>query len=50
MSKNIFDLLTLKGLIATGSARGGAGNSTDIKFLRNFQEYNLEVKLDLEAD
>jgi hypothetical protein len=48
--QNIFDLLTSKGLIATGSARGGAGNSTDIKFLCNFQEYDLEVKLDLGAD
>jgi hypothetical protein len=48
--QNIFDLLTSKGLIAIGSARGGAGNATDIKFLHNFQEYNLEVKLDLEAD
>ncbi len=48
--QNIFDLLTAKGLIATGSTRGGAGNATDIKFLHNFQEYNLEVKLDLEAD
>ena len=48
--QNIFDLLTSKGLIAIGSARGGAGNATDIKFLYDFQEYNLEVKLDLEAD
>jgi hypothetical protein len=48
--QNIFDLLTSKGLIAIGSARGGAGNATDIKFLHDFQEYNLEVKLDLEAD
>ena len=48
--QNIFDLLTSKGLIATGSTRGGAGNATDIKFPHNFQEYNLEVKLDLEAD
>jgi hypothetical protein len=48
--QNIFDLLTAKGLIAIGSNRGGAGNATDIKFLHNFQEYNLEVKLDLEAD
>jgi hypothetical protein len=48
--QSIFDLLTSKGLIATGSTRGGAGNATDIKFLHNFQEYNLEVKLDLEAD
>jgi hypothetical protein len=48
--QNIFDLLTAKGLIAIGSTRGGAGNATDIKFLHNFQEYNLEVKLDLEAD
>lgn len=48
--QNIFDLLSLKGLIATGSTRGGAGNATDIKFLYNSQEYNLEVKLDLEAD
>ncbi|GBO56229.1 hypothetical protein APA_4559 [Pseudanabaena sp. lw0831] len=48
--QNIFDLLTAKGLIAIGSTRGGAGNTTDIKFLHDFQEYNLEVKLDLEAD
>ncbi|MFN5862418.1 MAG: hypothetical protein ACK451_10625 [Pseudanabaena sp.] len=48
--QNIFDLLSSKGLIATGSTRGGAGNATDIKFLYNSQEYNLEVKLDLEAD
>ncbi len=48
--QNIFDLLTAKGLIAIGSNRGGAGNATDIKFLHNFQEYNLEVKLDLGAD
>ena len=48
--QNIFDLLTSKGLIAIGSARGGAGSATDIKFLYNFQEYNLEAKLDLEAD
>ena len=48
--QNIFDLLTSKGIIAIGSTRGGAGNSTDIKFLHNFQQCNLEVKLDLEAD
>lgn len=48
--QNIFDLLTARGLIAIGSTRGGVGNATDIKFLHNFQEYNLEVKLDLEAD
>jgi hypothetical protein len=48
--QKIFDLLTAKGLIATGSTRGGAGNATDIKFLHDSQEYNLEVKLDLEAD
>ena len=48
--QNIFDLLTSKGLIATGTSRGGAGNLTDIKFLHNSQQYNLEVKLDLGAD
>ena len=48
--QNIFDLLTARGLIAIGSTRAGAGNTTDIKFLHDFQEYNLEVKLDLEAD
>jgi hypothetical protein len=48
--QNIFDLLTAKGLIVIGSTRGGAGNLTDIKFLFDFQECNLEVKLDLDAD
>ena len=48
--QNIFDLLSSKGLIALNSTRGGAGNATDIKFIHNFHEYNLEVKLDLEAD
>lgn len=48
--QNIFYLLTAKQLINTDSIRAGAGNSTDIKFLYNLQEYNLEVKLDLEAD
>lgn len=48
--QSIFDLLTSRGLIATGSTRGGAGSAVDIKFLHNFKEYNLEVKLDLEAD
>jgi len=48
--QNIFDLLISKKLISTNSIRAGAGNSIDIKFLHNFQEYNLEVKLDLEAD
>ena len=48
--QSIFDLLSARGLIATDSTRGGAGNSTDIKFLYDSQEYNLEVKLDLEAD
>lgn len=48
--QSIFDLLSSKGLIATGSTRGGAGNATDIKFLYDSQKYNLEVKLDLDAD
>lgn len=48
--QSIFDLLTSKGLIVIGSTRGGAGNLTDIKFIHNNQECNLEVKLDLEAD
>jgi hypothetical protein len=48
--QGIFDLLTSKGLIVIGSTRGGAGNLTDIKFIHNNQECNLEVKLDLEAD
>ncbi|NJL91273.1 MAG: hypothetical protein HC916_16940 [Coleofasciculaceae cyanobacterium SM2_1_6] len=48
--QNIFYLLAAKQLIKTDSIRAGAGNSTDIKFLYNLQEYNLEVKLDLEAD
>ena len=48
--QSIFDLLTSKGLIVIGSTRGGAGNLTDIKFVHNNQECNLEVKLDLEAD
>jgi hypothetical protein len=48
--QSIFDLLTSKGLIVIGSTRGGAGNLTDIKFLFDFQECNLEVKLDLDAD
>lgn len=48
--QNIFDLLDARGLLVLNSTRAGAGNSTDIKFLHNLQEYNLEVKLDLEAD
>ncbi|MCY7331984.1 MAG: hypothetical protein LH649_04850 [Pseudanabaena sp. CAN_BIN31] len=48
--QSIFDLLTSKGLIVIGSTRGGAGNLTDIKFSFDFQECNLEVKLDLDAD
>lgn len=48
--QNIFDLLNARGLLALNSTRAGAGNSIDIKFLHNFQEYNLEIKLDLEAD
>ena len=34
--QNIFDLLTSKGLVVIGSARGGAGNAIDIKFLPPF--------------
>jgi hypothetical protein len=48
--QEIFERLDAKGLIVAGSTRAGAGNSTDIKFLHNFQENNLEVKLDLDAD
>ena len=48
--QKIFERLIAKGLIVLGSTRGGASNSTDIKFLHNLQETNLEVKLDLEAD
>lgn len=48
--QNIFDLLHLRKLLVLNSTRGGAGNSTDIKFLHSLQENNLEVKLDLEAD
>ncbi len=48
--QNIFYLLAAKQLINTNSIRAGASNLTDIKFLYNLQEYNLEVKLDLEAD
>ncbi len=48
--QNIFDLLNAKGLLVLNSTRGGAGRSPDIKFLYNFQECHLEVKLNLEAD
>jgi hypothetical protein len=48
--QHIFDLLKARGLLASNSMRAGAGNSTDIRFLSGLQEYNLEIKLDLEAD
>ena len=48
--QEIFERLAAKNLIVIDSTRGGSGNLADIKFLHNFQEINLEVKLDLEAD
>ena len=48
--QTIFDILKAKNLILTGSSRGGAGNKADIEFLYKGIAYNLEVKLNLQAD
>ena len=48
--QNIFDVLNSRRLIVLNSARGGAGNAADIRFIHNLQEQNLEVKLNLDAD
>lgn len=48
--KTIFDILNSKGLTPKNSSRAGAGNGTDVVFLHNGGEFNLEVKNGKSAD
>jgi hypothetical protein len=48
--KKLYDALKIKGVLAPGSNRAGAGGGPDLKFSHRTRVYNLEVKLDLKAD